>query len=157
MKTQWDKQTEFYIIVIDKYVKIGITHDWERRLKRYLNDSNDAPLQKIKSRLFPNRWQAELIEQVIKYRLYPTSVSFHREYTERPIKDVLDCYFSTIKELEGDSERFRFIHQYQSLRWPFYQRIAAGQSIEGFEPSELPIEIRLAWMRLRHTDKFKFK
>lgn len=156
-KNAWEKQTEFYIIVIDKYVKFGITHDWEKRLNRYVKDSKDAPLKKVLSKFFPNRWQAELVEQVLKYKMYPKSVRFHKEYTERPLKEVMDFYFKTIRELEPNFEKYKFIHKNEKLRKSFYMRIASGLSIEDFQPSELPREVWEAWMRLKHTDTFKFR
>lgn len=124
-KIDWNKETELYVLTLNSYIKFGITANWERRLKRYKKDFPDFELKKHKEFQLQNRWQAELIEQVMKWRLKPWVVSGRHEWVQGiPIKIVFDCFFDTRNELENEFEKHEYIHHQEKERWDHYRQIA---------------------------------
>lgn len=120
----WNKKTILYVFAINSFVKFGITNNWKKREKIYYKDFENQPPIFIKSFDFPNRWQAELIEQVVKWRLKKWIVYGRHEYTELPVNIVLKCIYETIKELEIEFDRHKYIHRRGNERWDFYRQIA---------------------------------
>jgi hypothetical protein len=110
--------------VVNSYVKIGITTNWDRRKKTYEKDFGDIEFRKIKSFVFDRRWQAELIEQVVKWRLRRWVVPGRHEYFELPIQMILDCFQQTRKELDPEFIKHEHIHKNGKSRWDHYRQIA---------------------------------
>ncbi|WP_057940414.1 GIY-YIG nuclease family protein [Algoriphagus resistens] len=105
MKTEninWYQPTEFYILTVNSFVKIGITSNWKNREITYKKEFQEIEFRKIKSYPFECRWHAELIEQVVKWRLRRWVVLGRHEYFELPIQLILDCLSDTRKELENE-------------------------------------------------------
>ncbi|NVK53089.1 MAG: hypothetical protein HWD85_09155 [Flavobacteriaceae bacterium] len=121
---EWYKPTEFYILVVSSYVKIGISSNWEKRKKLYEREFIDIEFQKLKSIQFEFRWQAELLEQVVKWRLRRWVVPGRHEYFNLQIQTVLDCFYQTKNELEPEFIKHSHIHKKGKNRWDFYRQIA---------------------------------
>lgn len=121
---EWYKKTQFYIIVINSFVKFGITNNWQKREKTYKREFENQSIIFIKSFDFSNRWQAELIEQVVKWRLKKWIINGRHEYTGLPINIVLKCVTETIKELQPEFQKHEYIHKRGIERWDFYRQIA---------------------------------
>ncbi len=121
---KWNKKTQLYILVINSFVKFGITNNWKQREKKYIKEFENQPIVLIKNFEFSNRWQAELIEQVVKWRLKKWIVYGRHEYTELSIKIVVECITETIKELSPEFHRHEYIHKRGNERWDFYRQIA---------------------------------
>lgn len=143
----WYKKTQLYVLVIDSFVKFGITNNWERRKKSYNKEFENQKIILIKTYDFPNRWQAELIEQIVKWRLKKWIVYGRHEYTQLPIKQVLGCIIEVIGELKNEYSKHEYIHKKGYDRWDFYKQIAqiffqeikiemSGETAA--EPPELP-------------------
>ena len=101
MKTElieWKKPTLLYVLIVNGFVKFGISSNWERRKRDYDRDlgSTYTVLKKID---FDHRWHAELIEQIVKWRLRKWVAPGRHEWIELPIQRVLDCISQTIKEI----------------------------------------------------------
>lgn len=79
----------------------------------------------IKKVDFENRWQAELIEQVMKWRLRRWVAHGRHEWIELPLQAVLDCLNQTIGELSQEYAKHEYIHKNGNNRWDFYKQIAA--------------------------------
>lgn len=122
----WYQPTEFYFLVVNSYVKIGITSNWLKRKKAYEKEFIDLEFKRIKSIPFDFRWQAELMEQVVKWRLRRWVVPGRHEYFELPIQIIFDCFFQTKKELEPEFNKHSHIHKRGKERWDFYRQIAEG-------------------------------
>lgn len=122
----WNQPTEFYFLIVNSFVKIGITSNWDRRKRTYEKEFIDIEFKKLKSYPFENRWQAELMEQVVKWRLRKWVVPGRHEYFELPIQMILDCFIQTRNELEPEFLKHFYIHKRGKERWDFYRQIAEG-------------------------------
>lgn len=120
----WYEPTKFYVIIINSFVKFGITKDWNRREKEYSNEFKKEKFEIIEFKNFPNRWQAELIEQVVKWRIKKFIIDGRHEWTELPIQTVLDVINSSILELKPEFDKHQYIHKRGSNRWDHYRQIA---------------------------------
>lgn len=120
----WEKPTTMYILIADAYVKFGITYSWLRREKAYEKELNTYPFRVIKQIEFDARWQAELIEQIVKWRLRKWAVHGRHEWIELPIQPVLDCIHHSIKEIKPEYGKHKYIHSKGTERWDFYKQIA---------------------------------
>jgi len=69
----WILPTTLYIFTHDRFVKFGITSNWKRRFKLYDKELLGG-YEIIKKIEFDTRWKAELIEQIVKWRLRKWSV-----------------------------------------------------------------------------------
>jgi hypothetical protein len=130
MKTEdidWEKETELYFFVADRFIKFGISSNWERREKTYRRtELKDIEFLKVKTVIFEKRWQAELIEQVMKWRLRRWAVPGRHEWIENlTLQNVVDCYHEIRKELFPEFYRYEYIHRHGSDRWDFYKQIAS--------------------------------
>lgn len=105
-------------------MKFGITSNWERRKRSYEKELNSIPFKVIKRIDFSFRWQAELIEQIVKWRLRRWAVNGRHEWVELPIQIVLDCISQSIKEIEPEFDRHQYIYKRESEIWDFYKHIA---------------------------------
>jgi predicted GIY-YIG superfamily endonuclease len=127
MKTElikWGQPTLFYVIETNNMVKFGVTTNWERREREYQNELKDIYFQLVKSIDFDNRWQAELIEQVVKWRLRKWVVPGRHEWIRIPINPLLGCVSQVIKELKPEFGKHEHIHKYGEDRWDYYRQIA---------------------------------
>lgn len=81
-------------------------------------------INRIKSIPFDFRWEAELIEQIVKWRLRKWAVYGRHEWVELPIQPVLDCISQTIAEIKPEFQKHQHIHTKGTNRWDFYKQIA---------------------------------
>ncbi len=120
----WNKPTTLYVLVVNSFVKFGITSNWERRMKMYDKELKSSVYTIIKRIEFHTRWEAELIEQVVKWRLRTWVVNGRHEWVELPIQPVLDCIHQSIKQIEPEFNKHKYIHSNGKKRWDFYKQIA---------------------------------
>ncbi len=120
----WNKQTILYVLVVNSFVKFGITSNWNRRMKRYDKELESVGYTVVKKIDFDFRWQAELIEQIVKWRLRRWAVNGRHEWIELPLQPVLDCISQSIKEIKPEFDKHRYIHKRENHRWDFYKQIA---------------------------------
>lgn len=137
----WSSKTLLYVITIDSFVKFGITKNWNKRKKTYFKDFEGANINFIKKYEFSNRWSAELIEQVIKWRMKAWIVYGRHEYTKLPVLKVLTCISETISELEHEYYKHEYIHKRGRERWDFYKHIAQYYFPE-FDPNKISDKIK---------------
>lgn len=122
--TNWEVPTILYVLDINGMVKIGITENWSIRQRRYERELKGLDFQLIKSYQFETKWQAELVEQVMKCRLKPWAVSSRHDWINLPIQPVLDCYAQTAEELEKEYDKHRDLHTMGNDRYDHYRQIA---------------------------------
>lgn len=120
----WGKETILYILSINGMVKFGITSNWMRRKKQYDKELVDIQFIKLKEITFANRWQAELIEQVMKWRLRRWVINGRHEWIQLPIQPIFDCMYDTISVLESEYQNHIHIHMRGNDRWDFYKQLS---------------------------------
>lgn len=120
----WNEPTQLYVLIVNSFVKFGITSNWKKRKRAYKKELNSIPFTVIKKIDFDNRWQAELIEQIVKWRLRRWAVNGRHEWIELPLQPVLDCISQSIKEIQPEIEKHKYIHKRGLERWDFYKQIA---------------------------------
>ena len=113
-----------YVLVVNSYVKFGITSNWTGRMKAYEKELQSCAFKVIKRIEFDTRWQAELIEQIVKWRLRKWAVHGRHEWVELPIQPVLDCINQSITEIKPEYIKHEYIHNKGVERWDFYKQIA---------------------------------
>lgn len=121
----WNRETILCVLTINSYVKFGITVDWTKRSKAYQKELEGLTYRFVKKVTFKTRWQAELIEQVMKWRLRRWVASGRHEWIELPIQPVLDCLNQTVEELSKEFPKHSHIHRNGINRWDHYKQIAA--------------------------------
>jgi len=124
INTDWQKETILYVLVVDNLVKFGISSNLERRMKTYNKELNGYSYQIIKKIVFDRRWEAELIEQIVKWRLRKWAVEGTHEWIKLPIQPVLDCINQCITEIKPEFKKHKHIHLKGKNRWDFYKQIA---------------------------------
>lgn len=139
----WDEPTKLYVIIINSFVKFGITRDWKRREKEYYFEFKKEKFELIEIKNFPNRWQAELIEQVVKWRIKKFIINGRHEWTELPIQTVLDIINSSVLEIKDEYNKHEYIHKKGKIRWDYYRQIAQFyfkiNTNEFFQLNSLPL------------------
>jgi hypothetical protein len=80
-------------------------------------------LRVIKIELFEYRWQAELLEQIVKWRLRPWCFNGRHEWIDAPIQLVLNCYMDTKDTIKPEFEKYEYIHKTGDNRWGYYKQI----------------------------------
>ena len=122
---KWNDPAEFYILDINGLMKFGVTSNMERRIHFYLKEcGKDASINKIKTEIRKTYWEAEFIEQMIKWRLRPWAFEGKHEWIDAPIQIVLDCFYDTKKIIGHDLKEYRYIHTKGSERWGHYKQTA---------------------------------
>lgn len=120
----WQKETYLYVFTINSFVKFGITSNWKRRFALYEKEFDETSYVIVKKKLFNARWEAELIEQVMKWRLRKWALNGTHEWTQLPVQAVLDCMHKTIDEILPELTKHKYIHKNGKNRWGFYKQIA---------------------------------
>ncbi len=120
----WNKPTILYVLIVNSFVKFGITSNWDKRMKMYDKELKSSVYTVIKKIDFNTRWQAELIEQIVKWRLRKWAVNGRHEWVKLPIQPVLDCINQSLKEINPEFEKHKYIHTNGKERWDFYKQIA---------------------------------
>ena len=122
----WNEPTELYFLTADRFIKFGITNNWKLREQFYLKEELQFwKYKKIKSVQYDARWKAELIEQVMKWRLRKWCVEGRHEWIEYlSIQNVIDCFSQIVKELNPEINKYSHIHKMGSNRWGYYEEIA---------------------------------
>ncbi|MBK7382669.1 MAG: hypothetical protein IPI81_04940 [Flavobacteriales bacterium] len=122
------KPALFYFLAVDARIKFGITSDWDKRFKRYQKDLGEFAVRPFKTENYHHRWQAELVEQVLKWRLWDFITHDEHEWVESlPIDTILHVYRDTRDQLRPEFEKHRHIHTRPDDRWGHYKQIAAYQ------------------------------
>jgi hypothetical protein len=112
------------VLAINSYIKFGITSNWESRSRAYDKELYPDTFQLVKTIDFDNRWQAELIEQIVKWRLRRWVAEGRHEWIELKIQHVLDCIHQVIDEIKPEFHKHEYIHRKGNDRWDFYKQIA---------------------------------
>jgi hypothetical protein len=122
----WQQRTQLYFMVADRYIKFGITSNWAKREKSYRrNELQDLDFQKMKEVQFDTRWEAELIEQVMKWRLRKWAAAGRHEWIEHlSLQNVVDCFHEIYSELASEIQKHEHIHKRGEERYDFYKQIA---------------------------------
>lgn len=121
----WSAETWFYIYDINGIAKFGITSNWDRRMKQYEKEVGDVQMILLKKEKYDNRWQAELIEQVVKWRLRPWAIEGRHEWIDKlPLQAILDCYVQTRDNLKAEFFKYQHIHLKGEHRFDHYKQIA---------------------------------
>jgi hypothetical protein len=124
MDSNWYAETYFYILDINGSVKFGITSNWTRRMKAYEKEIKGLVLRVLKQELYNTRWEAELLEQIIKWRLRPWVFEGRHEWINAPIQMIVDCYVDTRNAMIPEINKYEYIHKTGKNRWSFYRQIA---------------------------------
>jgi hypothetical protein len=122
------KPALFYFLAVDARIKFGITTDWERRHKQYQKDIGEFAAQPFKQENYDHRWQAELVEQVLKWRVRRFVTPGEHEWVEHlPIDIILHAYRDTRDQLRPEFGKHEHIHARGEDRWAHYRQLAAYQ------------------------------
>ncbi len=119
----WNVETFFYILDINGIVKFGITSNWHNRLVQYKKEVGDLLIRILKKDLIDKRWQAELIEQIVKWRLRPWCLDGRHEWINAPIQVILNCYLDTRERIIPEFIKYEYIHKTGNDRWGYYKQI----------------------------------
>ena len=120
----WNQRTILYVLSINGMIKFGITSNWSKREKQYIRELKDIEIIKLKEIQFSNRWQAELIEQIMKWRLRRWAVDGRHEWIILPIQTIFDCMYDTIRVIEPEFQIHENIHQKGENRWAYYRQLS---------------------------------
>lgn len=121
----WHAPTTLYVFTFDNLVKFGITSNWNRRFKEYDKELGIKKYTILKKIEYETRWRAELIEQIVKWRLRRWAIYNRHEWINLPDEHVLDCIYDSIKEIEPEFKKHKYIHKRGKDRYAFYKQIAA--------------------------------
>lgn len=111
----------------------GITTDPIRRFKLYDKSLGEFTAEPFKTENYDHRWQAELVEQVLKWRLRPWVTHGEHEWVEHlPIDVILHVYRETRDQLRPEFGKHRHIHTRPDDRWGHYKQIAEYQFKNAF-------------------------
>jgi hypothetical protein len=120
----WQKETILYVLIVNNFVKFGITSNLQKRKKSYEKELSQYTFQFVKKIKFETRWEAELIEQIVKWRLRRWAVNGRHEWIELPLQPVLDCISQSINEIKPEFQKHKYIHHNGKNKWDFYKQIA---------------------------------
>ena len=128
------KPALFYFLAVDARIKFGITTDRIRRFKLYDRSLGEFAAEPFKTENYDHRWQAELVEQVLKWRLRRWVTPGEHEWVEHlPIDTILHVYRQTRDQLRPAFNEHRHIHTRGEDRWGWYKQLAQYQFKEGQE------------------------
>lgn len=119
----WYTETVFYIVDINGTVKFGITSNWEKRHLAYKREIGNLELRILKQDNYDKRWKAELIEQIVKWRLRPWCINGRHEWIDAPIQLVVNCYLDTRDIITPEINKYEYIHKKGVDRWGYYKQI----------------------------------
>ncbi|QSE98650.1 hypothetical protein [Fulvivirga lutea] len=129
---KWYEPTELYVLTVNEYIKFGISSNWLRRQREYEIELEGEPFTKVHSINYSYRWQAELIEQILKWRLRKWAVSGRHEWIKHlQVQNVLDCLNQIREVIEEEFDRHYHIHNYGDDRYDWYKQIANGYFYDG--------------------------
>jgi hypothetical protein len=120
----WFKPSILYILDINGVVKFGVTSNWDARIRNYKKEVGDFPLTIIKRYQYEHFWQAELIEQLMKWQLKEKAEHGKHEYVRTSIPVVLNVYHKTTREIMHQIDDFSKVHIDEKFRWAKYKVIA---------------------------------
>jgi hypothetical protein len=63
-------------------------------------------LKVLKQERYDKRREAELIEQIVKWRLRPWCIEGRHEWIDAPIQIVLDCYLDTRNRVTPEINKY---------------------------------------------------
>ncbi|MEP2025403.1 hypothetical protein [Reichenbachiella sp.] len=125
----WHQPGTFYILKINQNTKLGITRNFQHRLKLYASQYKRSrfPLQLTihYKEEYQEFWHLEFIETMVRRKLYPWVSPNSLEYIrpEIPTKKVIECYFE-IKQYLNESNKYNWIKEYHTvgkLRFKLYK------------------------------------
>ena len=120
---EWYVGCYFYLLDINGIVKFGITANWEKREIAYKKEVGNVPFTIIKKEFYDKRWKAELMEQIVKWRLRPWCVDGRHEWINAPIQIVINCYLDTRDMIIPEISKYSYIHKTGNDRWGYYKQI----------------------------------
>lgn len=122
---KWKEQAVLYFVDIDGLLKFGVTSNVERRISFFRKEcGKDAIISIIKTQKYSTYWEAEFIEQMMKWRLRPWAFDGRHEWIDAPIQLVLDCFTDTSRVIGDDLREFEYIHLKGKNRWGYYKQTA---------------------------------
>lgn len=122
------KPAIFYFLAVDARIKFGITTNWERRRAGYVKQLGHFFREPFKTEAYAHRWQAELVEQVLKWRLWDFITHDEHEWVEHlPVDVILHVYRDTRDSLRPEFGKHRHIHANGNDRWAYYKQLADYQ------------------------------
>lgn len=121
----WYSPATFYFADINGKTKFGITNNWSRRESQYIKEFIDIPIIKLREDFYDHYWQAELVEQVMKWRLRRFVVPGLHEWVRKdlPIQSVFDCYNQTKSVLSAEFHLYESFHKKGNDRWGYYKQL----------------------------------
>ncbi len=122
----WSDNVEVFILQCDAYFNIGITSNWVKRLNTIqASDLKSRDAQVILRRKYNFRWQAELVEQVLKMRIVNLlSEDLAGWYTGISGKKIIQLYEQVYTKLAPDFELYLHVHHLGNFRMNYYRNIA---------------------------------
>lgn len=126
MEPDQQKPSIFYFLAVDARIKFGITSNVDRRWKQYAKDLGEFFRPPFKTEAYDHRWQAELVEQVLKWRLRKHITAGEHEWVEQhfPTELILRVYRETRDQLKLEYDRHEHIHHKGKERWDYYKQLA---------------------------------
>lgn len=128
MQIDQNKPAIFYFMCVDSRIKFGITSEKERRWRQYMKDLGEFTPEPFKTEDYEYRWQAELVEQVLKWRLWDfITVGEHESVEHLSIPLILDVYQETRDILNQEYESHEHIHSLGPDKGAHYKQLAQMQ------------------------------
>lgn len=126
----WKSSAALYVLSANGNLRIGICTDWNAQLKK-LRKEMKVEFQVIKTTDYEKYWQAELIEQVAKYRMQRWWFEEQPNWIQIPAQLAVTCINDCKKVLSPEYMKFSRIHKKPKSRKEHYRQIAEMYFSEG--------------------------
>lgn len=123
--SDWNCKAILFIVDIDGKSKFGIATNWETQESHYEVDFPKAHIQLLMKTDFDHYWQAELIEQMMKWSLQSfIDPGLHQWlHDEFPLVNIIDHYKKILFIVKDEYDTHEHIHRKGNHRWAFYKRV----------------------------------
>lgn len=137
----WKGPADFYLIVVDHWVKFGITSNWKKRQFFYSQQFGEMQWKVVKRVQHPTRWQAEFLEQMVAWQLTRFVTHGTREWVENlSAQNVWDCVEQTEQRIkEFGWHNYANIHLHGDNRWDYYKDTAMYE-FDGHSESSIQLK-----------------
>ena len=125
-KIDWFGPADYYLNVVDCWVKFGITSKWENRKYFYQEQFKNIEWEVVQRVEYPSRWQAEFLEQMVVHQLRPFVTPDTHEWVEHLRTEIVwACVLQTKAKIEEVGwSKYEYIHRHGDNRWEFYKDVA---------------------------------
>lgn len=129
--SDWNCKAILFIVDIDGKSKFGIATSWEAQENQFEVDFPKAQIQLLMKTDFDHYWQAELVEQMMKWSLQSfIDPGLHQWLNDEfPLVNIIDCYKQILPIIQSKYKIHKHIHRKGNHRWAFYKR--AYESLKG--------------------------